>query len=123
MGQRSRGTWGHGDMGTWVCFLDLALLRAIEDATRGVGATAFPRQLMLLKKTIAIGMRGPHKPMQPTDRAPARKIIKNIPLESKGSREKGTRGEGDKGTVLSFKLNRTYVSFLIYSVFETSVMR
>ncbi|NER40174.1 MAG: hypothetical protein F6J93_40675 [Oscillatoria sp. SIO1A7] len=32
----------------------MALLRAIEDATRGVGAIAFPRQTFFLKKIIVL---------------------------------------------------------------------
>ncbi|NER34217.1 MAG: hypothetical protein F6J93_09275 [Oscillatoria sp. SIO1A7] len=59
-----------------VCFLDLTLL-CIDPGRRG---DSIPEIAYASKEDDCIGMRGPHKPMQPTDRAPARKIIKNIPL-------------------------------------------
>ncbi|NER39155.1 MAG: hypothetical protein F6J93_35250 [Oscillatoria sp. SIO1A7] len=76
------------DLFQGVCFLDLAFLKGIEDATRGVGATAFPRQLLLFKKSYCIGMLRPRNPCSkpiPSGHAKRsrslKRIIKNIPAD------------------------------------------
>ncbi|NER36372.1 MAG: hypothetical protein F6J93_20720 [Oscillatoria sp. SIO1A7] len=50
-------------MGNWAWGTLLLGFQRYRVSIDGVGATAFPRQLVLLKKNYCIGMRGPQKPM------------------------------------------------------------
>ncbi|NER38582.1 MAG: hypothetical protein F6J93_32290 [Oscillatoria sp. SIO1A7] len=59
---------------------------------------SIPETAYATKEDDCLGMRGPHKPMQPTDRAPARKITKNIPLKGQHPQhpERQFRRRGDR---------------------------